>query len=403
MLFQRTDGLHQCTLEVIADTHNLTGSFHLCGQRTFCTDKLIKWQSGNLHNAVVQHRFKTCICLSGNRIGDFIQRIAQRNFCGNFCNRVTGCLTCQCGRTGNTGIYLDNTIFKAVRIQCILYITSAGNTQFCDNIQSRSTQHLVFFITQSLRRCHNDTVTGMYTYRVDIFHITYGNTVACGITHYLVLNFLPSGNAAFHKDLTYTGKAKAIFQNFNEFCLIVGNTAAASAQCIRRTKHNRISDGIGKCYTIFNCLNDQRSCHRLTDFFHGIFKCLTVLCLLNGKRSGSDQTHIVLFQKSSLFQFHSKIQSGLSTQRRQHTVRFFFQDQLFYHLNGQRLYINFIRNILVRHDGCRVGVQQYNFNPLFFQGTAGLCTCIVKFCGLTDDNRTRTNHQYFFNIRILWH
>ena len=30
MLLQGTDGFHQCALEVITDTHNLSGCFHLC-------------------------------------------------------------------------------------------------------------------------------------------------------------------------------------------------------------------------------------------------------------------------------------------------------------------------------------------------------------------------------------
>ena len=33
MLLQRTDRLHQASLKVVADTHHLTGSFHLSGQR----------------------------------------------------------------------------------------------------------------------------------------------------------------------------------------------------------------------------------------------------------------------------------------------------------------------------------------------------------------------------------
>ena len=53
MLFQGTDGFHQRTFKVIADTHNFTGSFHLCGQSTFCTDKFIKWQTRDLDNTVV--------------------------------------------------------------------------------------------------------------------------------------------------------------------------------------------------------------------------------------------------------------------------------------------------------------------------------------------------------------
>ncbi len=77
MLFQRTDRFHQRTFEVIADTHNLTGCFHLCGQCTSCTDKFIKWQTRNLDNTVVNIGSKACISLSGNGIRDLIQSVSQ--------------------------------------------------------------------------------------------------------------------------------------------------------------------------------------------------------------------------------------------------------------------------------------------------------------------------------------
>ena len=44
----------------------------------------------------------------------------------------------------------------------------------------------------------------MYTNRVNVFHITYSNTVSSTISHYFVLDFFPSCNAAFYKNLSYT-------------------------------------------------------------------------------------------------------------------------------------------------------------------------------------------------------
>ena len=123
MLLQGTDGLHQCSLEVIADTHNLTGCLHLCGQSTFCSDKFIEAGIG----------------LVGNGIFDLIQSKAQCDLRCYLRNGVTGRLTCQCGRTADTRIHLDNTIFKAGGMQCKLYVTSTGDLQFVDDLQSGST------------------------------------------------------------------------------------------------------------------------------------------------------------------------------------------------------------------------------------------------------------------------
>ena len=135
MLFQRTNCFHQSTFKVIANTHNFSGRFHLCGQSTFCCNKLIKWKSWYLNNTVIQHRFKTCICLSGNCIFNLIQCIPKCYLCCNLCNRISGCLRSQSRRAAYTWIYLDNTIFKGIRIKRILHITSTGNIKFRNNIE----------------------------------------------------------------------------------------------------------------------------------------------------------------------------------------------------------------------------------------------------------------------------
>ena len=228
----------------------------------------------------------------------------------------------------------------------------------------------------------------MHTYRVNIFHITYGNTVSGAVTHYLILDFFPSGDAAFYQDFTNTGKTETIFQNFHQFCFIVSDTAATSTQSISRPENNRVSNSIGKGYTIFYRFYYQRSSNRLTDFLHGIFKFLTVFRLFDCHGSGSDQTYIMLFQETSLFQLHSQIQTCLASQCRKNAVWFFFHNKLLHHFDSQWFNINFICDILIRHDGCRIGVEQYNFNSFFFQRTAGLCSCVVKLSGLTDNNRT---------------
>ena len=147
MLLQGTECFHQSTLKIIADTHDLTGRFHLGGQSTFCSNEFIKRQTRNLYYTVVQCRFKACVGLLCNRIFDFIQGIAQCDLRRYFCNRITCCLGCQRRRTAYTGIYLDNTIFKTGGMKSELYVTSTGNLQLINNVQGGASQHLIFFVT----------------------------------------------------------------------------------------------------------------------------------------------------------------------------------------------------------------------------------------------------------------
>ena len=134
MLFQRTDCLHQSALKIVTDTHDLTGGFHLGSQGSLCRDKFIKWQAGDFHHAIIQRRLKTGIGFLCDCVFNLVQGIAQSDFCRHLCDGVAGSLTCQCGRTAHAGIYLDDAIFKAGRMQRKLHITSAGNLQLVDNL-----------------------------------------------------------------------------------------------------------------------------------------------------------------------------------------------------------------------------------------------------------------------------
>ena len=204
MLLQRTDGLHQCALKVVANTHDLSSGLHLRRQRVFCSDKFIERQTRNLNHTVIQHWLEAGIGLSGNGVFNLIQCVAQRDLRSHLCDRVSRRLTCQRGRTAHTGIYLDDAVLEGIRLQGILYVTASGNVQLGNNIECRRTQHLVFLVTQRLRRRNNDGIASMHAHRIDIFHVTYSDTVAGSIPHHLVLDLLPASDTALHQHLAHT-------------------------------------------------------------------------------------------------------------------------------------------------------------------------------------------------------
>ena len=72
MLLQRTDCFHKSSLEVITDAHNFSGCFHLCCQRSLCTDEFIEWKSRDLNYYIVKCWFETCISLLSYCIFYFI-------------------------------------------------------------------------------------------------------------------------------------------------------------------------------------------------------------------------------------------------------------------------------------------------------------------------------------------
>ena len=58
----------------------------------------------------------------------------------------------------------------------------------------------------------------------------------------------------------------------------------------------------------------------------------------------------------------------------------------------------FIRHVCVGHDGRRVAVDQHNLDTFFFQCLASLCSSVVEFRCLPDDNRAGADDENFFNV-----
>ena len=356
MLLQGTDSLHERPFKIIADTHNLAGSLHLSSQRPFCADKFIKRKPRNFHHAVIQHRLEACISLLCHCVFNLIQRISQGDLCRHLGDGVARGLGSQRRRPADPGVDLNDTILKGLRMEGILYIAPASNIQLADNIQRRGTEHLILLIAQCLGGSHHNTVSRMYAYRINVFHVTYGDTVALAVPHHLIFDFLPSCNAPFHQHLPYPGKPEAVFQDLDHLSPVMSDSSAAAAKRIGRTQNHRITDLFRKPKSVFHIFHYQRRRTGLSDLLHRSLELQPVFRLLDGLGCGSDQPYIIAFQKSALFQLHGQIKRSLSPQRREHTVRTFLQDQLLYYLCRQRLNVDPIRYILVRHNGRRVGI-----------------------------------------------
>ena len=100
---------------------------------------------------------------------------------------------------------------------------------------------------------------------------------------------------------------------------------------------------------------------------------------------------------------HGQVQAGLAAQGGQDGVGPLHLDDLGHRGDIQRLDIHVVGNVLVRHDGGGVRVDQDHLDALFLQGAAGLGAGIVKLGGLADDDGAGAQDQDLFDIRILRH
>ncbi len=284
-----------------------------------------------------------------------------------------------------------------------LHIAAAGDIQFRDDVERRCPQHLVLLVAQRLRGRHNDAVTRVHPDRIDVFHVAYRDAVAGAVAHHLVLDLLPACDAALHEDLPHTREAQTVLEDLLQLQLVVGNTAAAAAEGVRRAQHHRITDRVRERHPVLDVFHDERRRTGFPDLLHGVLELLPVLRLSDRRRCRPQKPDIVGSQEPALLKLHAKVQPRLSSQRRQNGIRSLSLYDLLQNPRGQRFNIHLVRDIPVRHDSRGIGVHQHDLNALLLQGAARLCARIVKLRRLSDDDRSRTDHHYFFHIWILWH
>ena len=401
--FQRAHCLQNGALEVTVHRHDLACRLHLGAKRMIGKNKFIKRPARELHDAVIQGRLKAGLCLLRNRIGDFIQGIADRDFCRYLRNGIARGLGGQRRGSADTRIYLNDIVLVAVRVQSILRIAAALDAELTNNAQARTAEHLILMICERLGRCHDDAVTGMHTNRIEILHIADGDTVVIAIAHDLVLDFLPAGHTALDEHLADHAVLEALDDNFNELFLVIGNAAAGSAHRIGRTHDDRIADLIGKGNRRCNIFNNGAFRNRLIQLLHGFLEKLTILCLFYSRKRGSQKFYLIFFKNSLLGKLYRQIQSCLAAQCCQQSVRTLLGNDIFQKLHRKRLDINTIRDMRIRHDRCRIAVDENDLQALLLQCAASLRARIIKFCSLPDDDRARPYNHNLFQILFFRH
>ena len=150
-------------------------------------------------------------------------------------------------------------------------------------------------------------------------------------------------------------------------------------------------------------LDDPAFRHRLADPVHQVAELFPVLGFLDRVEGCSKQANVVFVQNAGPGQFGGQVQPRLPAQRRQKAVRPLPLDHPLGELDGERLDVDAVGDLSVRHDRGGVRIHQHHRAPLLPEGSARLGAGVVKLRRLTDDDRAAANHHDFLNARISGH
>ena len=133
-------------------------------------------------------------------------------------------------------------------------------------------------------------------------------------------------------------------------------------------------------------VGNHRGQHRLSKALTQLLKKFPILCLLNAFAGCAQQLYPALSENTLLFQLHGKIQPGLSADAGNDGIRPLIADDTGNIFQGQRLHVDLVRNGWVCHDGGGIGIAEDDLVSLLLQGKAGLCSGVIKFRCLSNDD-----------------
>ena len=105
--------------------------------------EFVKRKAGHFHHAVVERRLKAGSRLSGDRVFDLVQTIAQRGLRRNPGDGIPRRLGSEGRGPRHSRIDLYDDILKALRIQGELHVAAADDLELRYNVQSSTSKHLV--------------------------------------------------------------------------------------------------------------------------------------------------------------------------------------------------------------------------------------------------------------------
>ena len=139
------------------------------------------------------------------------------------------------------------------------------------------------------------------------------------------------------------------------------------------------------------------------DLAHRVAEQLAVLGHVDGFARGGDQLDAVLREHAFAHQVERGVQRRLAAHRGQQRVGLFLFDDARQRAPVDRLDVDRVGHLRVRHDRRRIRVHEDDAVTLLPQRLAGLRAGVIELARLADDDRAGANDQDAFDVCTFWH
>src|SRR5829696_6765099 len=178
-----------------------------------------------------------------------------------------------------------------------------------------------------------------------------------------------------------------------EFHRVRGYTTASAPKGVGRSYDQRQWHVGGELECLVDGGNDRAVDNGLSEAIEKVSEQRAVLCLFDCRKWRAKQTNTIALKCPSLGDLYRQIQSGLTPEGWEQTVRSLALDNSLHDLRRQGLDVDRVGDALVGHDRRRVRVDEDRAHALFAQGAARLGTRVIEFRSLPNDDGSRTENE----------
>ena len=402
--FQRTQRLAERLLERPPDRHRLAHRLHLRVEARVGAGELLQLEARHLHHHVIERRLESGGGAAGDVVGDLVQAIAHGEQRGDFGDWVAGGLRRQRRRAADARVHLDDDHATVLRVHGKLDIGAARIHADRAQHGNRSVAHpLVLAIGERLRGCDGDRVARVDAHRVEVLNGADDNDVVRVVAHHLHLVLFPADDGFFEQHRGGGTFDERLVDNGREFLEVVGNPAARPAEREAGPRDERVAQFGGYVQRRAQAAHLFAARDFEADVEHRLLEERAIFGQLDRRGGRADQLDAMPFQRAVFRQRHRQIERRLPAERRQQRVRALLHDDRLDELRRQRLDIDRVRKLRVRHNRRRVGIDDHQLIPGLAQRLERLRAGIVEFGRLPDDDWAGAEDENFMNVGAFWH
>ena len=398
--FERPNRLLKRRRERAVNRHHLAGGFHLRADAPVAARELVEGPARNLDHAVIQRRLERGERPLRDGVRDFVEPFADGDFGGDARNRIARRLRRErrAAADARVDLYYIVGAFGApavgerlrddlARLQRHLNVAAALNAERADYLQTRRAQQLIFLVAKRLAGRDHDAVARVDAHRVYVLHVADSDAVVRAVAHHFVLDFFPADERLFDENLPNRARGDAALDNADELRFGLRDAAARAAERVRRADDERQPDVVHDAARVLDRLDDGGRRDGFADFDEQVAEQLAVFGAADGVERRAEQPDAVSVENAGVGELDGEIQPRLPAERGQNAVRRLPRDDALQRLDRERLDIDHVGDVFVRHNRGGIGVDEDGDDALFAQRLASLRPRVIELRRLPDDDR----------------